>query len=216
MELILLIIASYLLGSVPFGLLIAKSKGVDLRKVGSGNIGATNVGRALGIGWARLCFILDVLKGMAPVVAGILLTGQDPSTAQLFIWLLAGTASILGHIFPVYLKFKGGKGVATSLGVVLGVWPYFTVCGLVCFLIWFVCLKIWRYVSLGSIIAAAVFPIILSVEIAVIDSWQFATLWPLMVASLLLSAIVIIRHKDNIDRLLNGTENKIEKCKRDK
>lgn len=217
MKAVILIIASYLLGSVPFGLLIAKSKGVDLRKIGSGNIGATNVGRALGMGWAKLCFVLDALKGAAPVVAAILLTGgpENPATAQLFVWLLAGSASILGHVFPVYLKFKGGKGVATSLGMILGVWPYFTICGVVCFAVWFVCLKIWRYVSLGSIVAAAAFPLMLTAEIALVKSWHFSTLWPLLFVSLLLSAMIIIRHRDNIRRLLNGTENKIEKRTQD-
>ena len=208
---ILLLIFAYLLGSVPFGLLIARAHGIDLRAVGSGNIGATNVSRALGRKWAYVCFLLDVLKGLIPMLLarGLNIIPDQPATQELFLWLLIGCTAVCGHIFPLWLKFKGGKGVATSLGVVLGVWPYFTLCGLAIFAVWGVCVLIWRYVSLASIIAAISFPIIFSLLTAAIESWHFANLWPLLVIAIIMPLLVIARHTDNIKRIRNGTESKI-------
>lgn len=211
MEHVLYIAAAYLLGSIPFGLLIAKSHGKDLRKIGSGNIGATNVARALGKKWAYVCFVLDVLKGLLPMalmpVAG--LVDADSGPAGLGLWMLAGAAAILGHVFPVYLRFKGGKGVATSLGVVLGLWPYFTLSGAAAFAVWGVCLLTWRYVSLASIIAAVAFPFFLLASITVAEPWSIERLWPLLAAATLLALLIVVRHRENIRRLLQGTENKI-------
>lgn len=207
----LLVVASYLLGSIPFGLLIAGAHGIDLRTVGSGNIGATNVSRALGRKWAYVCFVLDVLKGLLPMMTArwIGAVSDEAKTAELFVWLLAGCAAVCGHIFPVYLKFKGGKGVATSLGVVLGVWPYFTLCGFAVFAVWGACVLIWRYVSLASIIAAVSFPIVFSLLTAAFESWRFSQLWPLLVIAVLMPILVVARHAENIKRLLEGSENKI-------
>ena len=112
-------IAAYLVGSIPFGLLIVKAHGKDLRSIGSGNIGATNVSRALGRKWAYVCFVLDVLKGMVPMLLAMLIA-EPVEPVMLLLWLVVGCASILGHIFPIYIKFKGGKGVSTSFGVALG------------------------------------------------------------------------------------------------
>ena len=128
------VIGAYLLGSIPFGVIIAKAHSKDLRSIGSGNIGATNVARALGRKWAYLCFFLDVLKGLIPMLAIIFFARPLSKQADieqvlyLWLWLVVGIAAILGHIFPLYLQFKGGKGVATSLGVALGLWPYYTIC----------------------------------------------------------------------------------------
>ena len=120
------IVVAYLLGSVPFAFLIAWAHGKDLRTIGSGNIGATNLARAVGRTWGYTCFALDVLKGLAPVAIVGAVVGVPESPGRLSLWLLVGAAAILGHVFPVYLRFKGGKGVATSFGVALGLWPYFT------------------------------------------------------------------------------------------
>lgn len=209
--LFLLLIAAYLLGSVPFGLLIARAHGIDLRTVGSGNIGATNVSRALGRKWAYVCFLLDVLKGLVPMLLARWLgvVSDEPGTGELFIWLLVGCAAICGHIFPIYLKFKGGKGVATSLGVLLGVWPYFTLSGLAVFAVWGVCVLIWRYVSLASILGAVSFPLIFGGMTAMIETWRFSQLWPLFAAAVLMPILVIARHAENIKRLLEGSESKI-------
>jgi len=215
MKWLILIIGAYLLGSVPFGLLIARLHGIDLRRVGSGNIGATNVVRALGRKWGTFCFLLDVCKGLVPMLIPphLGLTQSPPSPLQLFGWLAAGTAAILGHIFPIYLKFKGGKGVATSLGVVLGLWPYLTICGLAALLIWLLAAFLWRYVSLASILAAAAFPLLLLAAIALRHDWTFQTLWPLFLVALPMPALVIWRHRANIQRIRAGTESRIGRKK---
>ncbi|MBP8604881.1 MAG: glycerol-3-phosphate 1-O-acyltransferase PlsY [Phycisphaerae bacterium] len=215
MELITLIMAAYFLGAVPFGLLIAKAHGKDLRCIGSGNIGATNVVRALGRSWGILCFILDMLKGLIPMLAVPVLglVGPQPKAYELTLWLLVGCAAVLGHIFPVYLKFKGGKGVATSLGIVLGLWPYYTFCGIAAFAVWIVCVLLWRYVSLASILAAVSFPIFLTIATSLFKDWGLATLWPLLAGAVLMSLLVVFRHRANIRRLLSGTESKIFQSK---
>ena len=207
----LLILFAYLLGSVPFGFLIAKTKGIDLRKVGSGNIGATNASRALGKKWGIVCMLLDILKGLVPMLLVPLLglTEENAGPLQLALWLLVGCAAVLGHVFPVYLKFKGGKGVATSLGIVLGLWPYYTVCGIAAFLVWLFLVLLWRYVSLASIVAAISFPIFLTTAMFVFKGWQLLQLWPLLLIAVLMSLLVVIRHRDNIKRLMEGSEAKI-------
>jgi len=205
---IILIVASYLLGSVPFGVLIAKAHGKDLRSIGSGNIGATNVSRALGKKWAYICFILDCLKGLVPMLAAKPLA-TPLTVTTLSLWLTVGCAAILGHIFPVYLKFKGGKGMSTCMGIILGLYPYYTLPGLIAFIIWVICVLLWRYVSLASIIAAVIFPISLITAIFSFQNWHLADLWPLIIVALALSALVIVRHVENIKRLLEGSEHKV-------
>ncbi|HOI15280.1 MAG TPA: glycerol-3-phosphate 1-O-acyltransferase PlsY [Geobacteraceae bacterium] len=188
---LLLILCAYLLGSVPTGLLLARAfGGVDIRTKGSGNIGATNVYRTLGRKIGILTLVGDCLKGMIPVLAAKALEFPD-------IWIAAvGVAAFLGHIFPVFLGFKGGKGVATALGVFLAASPLAVLAALGVFII---VLVVWRFVSLASITAAAFMPALS----ALIDGK------PMIVAmSLCIAAIVIFKHKDNIKRLRNGTENK--------
>lgn len=206
-----LIIFAYLLGALPFGFLIGKAHGKDLRQIGSGNIGATNAARVLGKKWGVVCFLLDVGKGLIPMllVPMLGLVNEEPTTQHLLLWILVGVAAVLGHVFPVYLGFKGGKGVATSLGIVLGLWPYFTVCGIAVFVIWATTLAIWRYVSLSSIIAAVCFPVILIGCILAIESWSFNQLWPLVSIAVLMALLVIVRHRSNITRLRNGSETKV-------
>lgn len=206
--LVILIVIAYLLGSVPFGVIIVSAHGKDLRSIGSGNIGATNVARALGKRWAYICFLLDVCKGLLPMLAAKSFI-DEITVASLSLWLTVGCAAVLGHIFPIYLKFKGGKGVATSLGIILGLYPYFTVAGAAAFLVWVICVLIWKYVSLASMAAAAIFPIALLIAILVNDRWRFLTLWPLILVSFLMTILVIVRHVENIKRLLEGTESKI-------
>ena len=206
----LVVISGYLLGSVPFGVIIARAHGRDLRSIGSGNIGATNVARALGRKWAYFCFLLDVLKGLVPMLAvGILIEKPGPTPGLLSLWLLVGCAAISGHIFPIYLRFKGGKGVATSLGVALGLWPYYTICAIVVFVIWAAVTLIWRYISLASIAASIAFPLVLILARILAPGWDFANLWPLLVAATAIPLMVIIRHRENIQRLLAGKESKI-------
>ncbi|MHC4726449.1 MAG: glycerol-3-phosphate 1-O-acyltransferase PlsY [Planctomycetota bacterium] len=202
------VIGAYLLGSIPFGLLIAKAHGKDLRSIGSGNIGATNVSRALGRKWAYVCFVLDVLKGLVPMLATMFIA-KPAGIVMLLLWLVVGCAAISGHIFPIYLKFKGGKGVATSFGVALGLWPYYTICALFAIAIWVLVVLIWRYVSLASIAGSVSFPLVLILAIILRQSWDLFNLWPLLVAATAIPLMVIIRHRENINRLLEGTESKI-------
>ncbi|MBN2315297.1 MAG: glycerol-3-phosphate 1-O-acyltransferase PlsY [Sedimentisphaerales bacterium] len=212
----LAIVGSYLLGSIPFGVLIAKAHGKDLRSIGSGNIGATNVARALGRKWAYVCFALDVLKGTVPMLATLPLTvsSQGGKALMLWLWLAVGCAAILGHIFPIYLKFKGGKGVSTSFGVALGLWPYFTICALFAIILWLVIVLTGRYVSLASITASIAFPLVLIVSILIVPGWEFVELWPLPIAACVIPLMVIIRHRENVKRLIAGTENKISSRKK--
>ncbi len=205
-------IGAYLLGSIPFGLLIAKAHGKDLRTVGSGNIGATNVSRALGRKWAYVCFVLDVLKGMVPMLLTMFIA-EPVEPVILLLWLVVGCAAISGHIFPIYIKFKGGKGVSTSFGVALGLWPYFTICALFAIAIWVTVVLIWRYVSLASIIASVSFPLVLILVIILKQNWDLFILWPLLIAATAIPLMVIVRHRDNIKRLMAGTESKISHSK---
>ncbi len=208
------IVAAYFLGSVPFGVIIAGAHGKNLRSIGSGNIGATNVARALGRRWAYFCFVLDVLKGLVPMLAvRALIEVPDPTPGLLSLWLAVGCAAILGHIFPLYLKFKGGKGVATSLGVALGLWPYYTICAALAFAVWAATVLLWRYISLASIAASIAFPIALILAIVLTPDWNFANLWPLLAAAIAIPVMVIVRHRENIKRLIAGTESKVLKAR---
>jgi glycerol-3-phosphate acyltransferase PlsY len=185
---------SYLIGAVPFGLIFTKYfSNVDVRTIGSGNIGATNVLRASGKKAAILTLLADCLKGLLPVLIVQLLFNDDLTTA------FTGTATVLGHIFPIYLKFKGGKGVATSFGVVLAVAPLI---GLVCIIVWLLAALLWKYSSLSALIAFACYPIITF-------STSFGSRKPLAVLSLFIFGMMYYRHRDNIKRLIAGMEPKI-------
>ncbi|MCF7957328.1 MAG: glycerol-3-phosphate 1-O-acyltransferase PlsY [Phycisphaerae bacterium] len=213
---VVLPLVGYLTGAIPFGFLIGKIHGVDVREHGSGNIGATNVGRVLGRQWGILCFFIDVGKGLLPTLyAGHYLRTVlevAPGSPMLFsgqmAWLLVAACCVLGHMFSVYLKFTGGKGVATSLGVVLGIWPYFTMTGVLVFAVWVAMWGTWRYVSLASIGAAVAFPVGLALLTWRIPAWHFGELVPLFVFSGLMALLVIVRHRTNIKRLLAGTESR--------
>jgi len=201
----------YVIGSTPFGVLIARAHGIDLRRAGSGNVGATNVGRAVGRPWGYLVFALDCIKGFLPVLAaGAMLRGRAgfPTAAHQAAWLAVGCGTIIGHVLSFWLKFRGGKGVATSLGVVMGVFPYFTYAGLAALVIWLVVVLASRYVSLASIVAAVAFlPLFVVFSLAM--GWPVVGLWPLLAFAGAIAALIIVRHRGNIRRLLAGTENRI-------
>lgn len=191
-----LLFASYLIGSIPFGWLFARMRGVDLRKVGSGNIGATNVFRAVGKGWGSLTLFLDAAKGWGPAVLfPLLLQG----TATPHAGLAFGVAAIVGHTWPVYLRFRGGKGVATSAGVLLGLAPAAVGVGV---LVFAALLGLSRYVSLGSMGAAIAVPA---------AGWLFYRGQGLTLPSVLtlLGALIVWRHRTNLRRLMEGTEAKV-------
>src|SRR3954463_16562296 len=154
-QLLVLAAISYFLGSIPFGLIVGLAKGVDPRKAGSGNIGATNVGRLLGGKFFALVFFLDMLKGLLPMLAaGFALQWRAQSQIHYILWLLVGFAAIAGHMFSIFLKFKGGKGVATGAGVALGVFPYYPLPAVVALLVFVAVFKTSRIVSLASIVGA--------------------------------------------------------------
>ncbi|HMD86407.1 MAG TPA: glycerol-3-phosphate 1-O-acyltransferase PlsY [Terriglobia bacterium] len=189
---------AYLLGSIPFGYLIVRwQKGVDVRSTGSGSTGATNVMRNLGIAGFVATFILDVGKGTVAVLLASRLTSGDPR------WIAASSvAAILGHCFPVWLKFRGGKGVATGVGVFLALAPLQVALALALFAI---VVAIWRYISLGSIVATAAFPLL-------VYFMKHPPL-PIVLGAAGGALIIITRHHANIGRLLSGTENKVGKKK---
>ena len=210
--LLTLIPVAYLLGSIPFGLLVGKAKGIDVRTSGSGNIGATNVGRLLGKKFFFLVFVLDMLKSLLPMMAAsVVVRHLVPTPSTYFLWLAVGAGAVVGHMFSVFLGFKGGKGVATSAGVVLGLYPYYTVSGAIVILIFIVVFFIWRYVSLGSMAAACGFPIAFLV-VGKLAGWlDLQTQWPLLLFAVLMAVLIVLKHRANITRLLAGTENRFAK-----
>ncbi|MCK4660365.1 MAG: glycerol-3-phosphate 1-O-acyltransferase PlsY [Phycisphaerae bacterium] len=213
---LLAVVGAYLLGSIPFGLLVAKVCGVDIRTVGSRNIGATNVSRTLGRPWGMLVFFLDVLKGLLPtLIAGLALAEAGGESGISQAWrnicvLAVGITAVLGHNYPVFLGFRGGKGVATTLGIALGVYPELTCAALAAFGVWVVVTLISRYVSVGSMCAAVAFPLVLVLVFGRQEGF-LANSWPLVVCSSLLAVMIIYRHRKNILRLREGTEQKIGK-----
>ena len=211
----LLIVVAYVLGSIPFGLIVAKSKGVDPRTSGSGNIGATNVARVLGgKRWFFLVFFLDMLKALIPMLIASALLRDVPKTPAIYaLWICAGVAAVIGHMFSMFLKFKGGKGVATSAGVVLGLWPYYTIPGGLAIVTFIVAFYLSRYVSLGSILAAVSMPI-WYVLIGLTQSPPWPVLgeqWPLLAFAIVIGGMITYKHRGNIARLRAGTESKFVK-----
>jgi len=210
---LLLIPLAYLVGSIPFGLMVGKSRGIDPRTAGSGNIGATNLGRLLGKKFFALVFTLDLLKGMLPVlVAGALLGFAPHDWRDYLAWLLVGAAAIIGHMFSVFLAFKGGKGVATSAGVILGVFPYYTLPGLLAVAVWGIVFKTTRYVSVASMLGAVFFPVAYAGFALGTSGGGFPhEQWPLLTFAILMPAMIVYKHRGNIARLRAGTEGRFAK-----
>lgn len=189
---IVCILFAYLLGAVPFGLVLTRGSGVDIRREGSRNIGATNVARLLGKKMGALTLVLDILKGFAPMFLAALVVGDEPERD--LIVALCGAASVIGHMFPVYLGFKGGKGVATALGAFLYLAPL-AVLG--CLAVFLLTVRLSGYVSLGSLLGSAS-----------ILGWLFllgVPAWKWMLATFIV-VMIWVKHHQNIGRLLAGTE----------
>lgn len=192
-EVLILILTAYLIGSIPTGIVIARLSGApDPRTIGSGNIGATNVMRAAGKGAAIITLLSDILKGALPVIIAKYFLGSSAIVIS-----LAAFAAFFGHIFPIFLGFKGGKGVATCLGVYLGIAPIQALIALAVFIL---IVGITRYVSLGSIAASF---------LIIILFWFFPYTKAYIPLAIVIFLLVLIRHAENVKRLLNGTENKI-------
>lgn len=214
------VLVSYLIGSIPFGLLIGLARGIDVRTQGSGNIGATNVRRVVGKKWGNLAFVCDVAKGAGPVLgfgAWLGLLGlKTPTLFGALAFMAIAVAAILGHMFPVYLRFKGGKGVATGLGALTALWPHVTLAALLALATWISVLKATRYVSVASSAAAGALP--LGVLVLALVGWpnadapvatRLAIAWPFIGVTVGLAALVVWKHRGNLARLRAGTEPKI-------
>ncbi len=200
---IALVLLAYCIGSIPFSILVARSRGVDLRTVGSGNPGATNVARALGMGWGIAVLALDAAKGFVPTwwFPGLAPGGVIGSPA-LMTALVAG-ATIVGHVFPVTLGFRGGKGAATGLGACLAMVPGPTGVAAAAFAL---VLLLTRYVSLGSIVGAVALPVAYALFTPAHATGEGL---PILVALVALAALIVLRHRANIARLVAGTESKL-------
>jgi len=201
---LLIAFLGYLIGSIPSGYLLARSKRVDIRQHGSGNIGAANVARVMGKKWGYLVFLCDFLKGFLSVKLGSLVTAHFQGSIVVGS-VIAAIACVLGHDYPVWLRFKGGKGIATLAGAVLALFSplVFISFGVV----WIAAFLIGRYTSLASIIAAVTLPIAV---LLIVAKSEPELPW-LIGFSVLMAALALWRHRSNIVRLLNGTENRFER-----
>jgi glycerol-3-phosphate acyltransferase PlsY len=216
----LFILGSYVIGSVPFGVLIGRMRGVDIRTQGSRNIGATNVGRLLGRPWGITCFGLDFLKGAVPVLAAgwhFVLLGRSPAElggVQMWLWLAVATATVLGHMASIFLRFAGGKGVATSFGAIVAMWSLLTLPAVGALAVWYVTLRITRYMSLASMLAAVSLPLWYLVRLIVPAGDRsvgevITHGAPPLIVTALLAALVVWRHRANIGRLRRGEETRV-------
>lgn len=211
-EIILFILGAYVLGSVRFGLVAAWVRGIDIRKTGSGNIGATNVARALGSGWGVAVFTLDMLKGFAPTMLAITrLAGPMAGSSggysfpdQMVIASVAA-AVLLGHVYPVYPGSRGGKGAATGLGLLLAL---NLSAGVSAFGMWVLVLGIWGYVSLASMVASASYPALWFI-VGLISGRGIQLGWLTWAFTAVLCMLVVLRHRPNVSRMISGTEPKI-------
>lgn len=228
---------AYLIGSIPFGVLIARTKGIDIRKHGSGNVGATNVFRVVGKSFGIICLLLDFLKGFVPVILAtnlLRISGESPAVSLPFLWglteefssdqqiyihtvqVVTALAAIIGHNYSVFLRGSGGKGIATSAGVLVALMPL-VLLGM--FIVFISAFYLSGYVSLGSIFAALSLPILrhLGDRLRHVDGNEFEpTLWnagvwnkPLMVFALVACALAVWRHRSNIQRIRAGTEDRL-------
>ncbi len=202
-------VVGYFMGSIPFGFLIGIVHGIDIRKEGSCNIGATNCGRVVGRWWGIMCLVLDVCKGFLPVFAvgwwygGF--GGVEVRVAESWRWIGVGVMAMVGHVFPVWLKFRGGKGVATGFGVVFGVWPFLTLPAFAGVLTWLLFASSLRYVGLASVVASMLLPYWLWL-IALVLRWPLDRVWPFYVAAFAMFVLIVIRHSGNLRRICQGRE----------
>jgi len=201
----LALVIAYLLGSIPFGYLIVKAgKGGDIREHGSGNVGAANVARASGLGLGLLTLLLDAAKGYAAV----LIAGRLAPGANTLHWMIAAAmAAVIGHMFPVWLKFQGGKGVATSLGAFLPICREAVIAAVI---LWIIVVAFWRYSSLGSIVAAAAFPVFVYLLYAPGHAPPEYITW----GTIFVTVLVLMKHYENMERLIAGEEPRLRPPRR--
>ncbi len=229
---IVCIVGAYLVGSIPFGVILGRVRGVDILLQGSKNPGATNVARLLGRPLGAVCLILDMIKGAAPVLAagsifGLLNrrpAGADPemvlSQTEMWLWLAVACAAIAGHMCSPWLAFRGGKGVATSFGAMVAMWPVLTFPALGAIVVWYGVLRLTKYVSAASILAAVSLPLGYAISVLPNDTLddldrlsasldQVLTAWPPLAVTALMAAVVVYKHSGNITRIRRGQEPKV-------
>lgn len=192
------ILLGYVIGATPFGLIAGRMKGIDIREHGSGNIGATNVGRILGKKVGVTVLVLDILKGMLPVAISLMLTDNS------LIHVATAIATVMGHNYTFWLKFKGGKGIATTAGAMILLIP---IPATLSILGWNIAVRVTRYVSVASIVAAVTIPVAAFIKAAITKDWD----WPILAFSLIVCVLAIWKHRSNIQRLRNGEEPRREK-----
>lgn len=221
----ILLVAAYLGGSIPFALIMGRFRGIDIRLHGSGNVGASNVGRILGRKYGMLCFALDVCKGLIPTVVAGLWCGlfapdmrdaeRDITTVQMLLWIGVAFAAIIGHTNSIFLGFKGGKGVATGFGGLLGIYPHLTWPILGAMMVWLVCIKLWRMISVASMLATISLPLWYLLSIVPNGSQgslvagyveRVGARWPFLLVASMLALLVIWKHRGNIARIRTGRE----------
>ena len=202
--LLLVVLGSYLLGAIPFGWVVARTRGVDILRVGSGNIGATNVARKVGLGWGIFVFLLDFAKGAVPVVLVRWLDLSDEVELPPHgLAVIAGVSAFVGHLFPVYLGFRGGKGVATGAGVAVALVPIITLIALAC---WGLTLAVTRFVSIASLLGAA---LVVLLQVTWTPAPWGSEAIVITIFCLFGAALVFLRHATNIRRLFAGTEHRL-------
>ena len=201
-ECIIMAIIAYLIGSVNFSVILSKKMaGFDVREKGSGNAGTTNMLRAVGKKAAAITLICDILKGVVAIGIAIILGKLIEGSNGALLVQIAGVAVILGHTFPIFFKFKGGKGVATSLGVlIMSNWQI----GLICLVFALILIVLTQMVSVGSIAAAILYPVL-----TLFIPQNYIVPGSYLIYSIILAVIIVFNHRENVKRLLNGTENKI-------
>jgi glycerol-3-phosphate acyltransferase PlsY len=202
---LLVAFGSYILGSIPSGFIAGKLAGVDIRKVGSGNIGATNVTRTLGKRYGYSVFAADFCKGPVSILLASTVARQPGASGSTELHeIIAAVCCVLGNAFPVWLGFRGGKGVAVSAGLLFALMPW---AGLTAITVWIAVFYLTRYVSLASIVAAVLLPVV----VFALLYYRKMTEWSFLYVSVALTAFVVIRHRSNISRLIRGTEQRFRK-----
>ncbi len=220
---VLCIGGAYILGSIPFGYLLGRARGLDIRQHGSKNVGATNVGRVLGRRLGLICLVLDMAKGAVPViVAGVineLITKEIDSISpqQMWLWLAVACAAVLGHMHSLFLGLRGGKGVATGFGAMLAMWPLLTFPALGAMVVWYGVLRLTRYVSVASMTASLSLPLAYLVRALPPDATdvelsqtvaQVLKTSPPLIITTVLALLIVFKHRTNIARLRRGEEPK--------
>ncbi len=216
---VICVVCAFIAGSIPFGVLIARARGINIQEHGSKNIGATNVGRVLGKKLGIICFVLDVLKGSIPALVAGNLAGtfgkqlDSIGTNDMLLWIAVTFAALLGHMYPPWLNWKGGKGVATTFGGMVAMWPLLTVPVLLAMCVWILSLVLFKIVSLASVVAAASLPIMTLGWVY----WQTGSLsiahsWPMIGVTTLIASLVLWKHRSNIHRIARGQEPTLHSC----